>query len=404
MTDEPRDAHRGGEGDARSTPPLALTITAIVILALELRSVLVAPAPVAAAAEHGWRVSAGVFGLLTTVPVACFALTTVLASVLARRVGLPLALALSAAVILAATVLRSVGPFGVALLSTVLLGAAITVGNVLVPAVIRRDVPERHRSTATGIYTTALNAGALAATLTTVPLAAALGWRVAIAFWAIPAVLACVLWGLLALHRAQPRDGRAAAGAPASRRPLRRDPLVRLLAVAMGAQFFAYYGITTWLPQLLHDQAGLGASASAVAASSFQAAGLVGGFAAPVLARRIGTARMFLVVGVLFCALPAGLLVLGPWYVAWIAIGGLAQGAGFSLVFLLIASGFGDARATAAASAAIQTVAYLVAAAAPPGLGLTRTVTGGWALALVVALAATVLFTVVGRAAARRSA
>src|SRR5919199_1423328 len=117
-------------------------------------------------------------------PLLCFGLATPVALVLLRRFGVEAALLLGLAGVVVATLLRSLDGFGVALAASVLLGIAITVGNVLVPTLIRRDVPDRGRGPATGLYTVSLNVATMLTALATVPLASLVGWRVAIAAWA----------------------------------------------------------------------------------------------------------------------------------------------------------------------------------------------------------------------------
>ena len=133
------------EAAARGRLRIGLLLVAIALLAFQLRSPLVALAPVAAQAQRDWAVTPAAFGLLTTVPLLCFGLATPIAPWLARRIGVEGAIEVGIGGIVVATVLRSIDGFGVAIASAVLLGLAITIGNVLVPTVIRRDVPARGR-------------------------------------------------------------------------------------------------------------------------------------------------------------------------------------------------------------------------------------------------------------------
>ena len=73
----------------------------------------------------------------------CFALATPAASALLARAGLGRGVAVSLVVLLAGIVLRSLDGLPCALAGTVLIGVAITVGNVAVPVVIARDLPHR---------------------------------------------------------------------------------------------------------------------------------------------------------------------------------------------------------------------------------------------------------------------
>ena len=78
---------------------------------------------------------------------------------------------------------------------TVIVGAAIAIANVVMPAVIKHDFPDRVGPWM-GVYSTALFLSAAIADGLTVPLMPLVGghWRRALALWTIPAVTACLLW------------------------------------------------------------------------------------------------------------------------------------------------------------------------------------------------------------------
>src|SRR3712207_2401583 len=137
-----RDGPDAGE---RPGPGLPLLLGALVLLGFQLRGPLVAVAPVALEAQRDWDITAPAFGLTTSLPLLCFGLTPPIALVLLRRFGVETALLIGLVGVLVATLLRSFDGFAIALVASVLLGAAITVGNVLVPVLIRRDVPDRGR-------------------------------------------------------------------------------------------------------------------------------------------------------------------------------------------------------------------------------------------------------------------
>ena len=78
---------------------------------------------------------------------------------------------------------------------TVIVGAGIAIANVVMPAAIKHDFPHRV-GLMMGLYSTSLFLSAALADGLTVPLLPAAGgrWRVALAFWAIPAVVAFAAW------------------------------------------------------------------------------------------------------------------------------------------------------------------------------------------------------------------
>ena len=396
-----------GESGGRAQPDpsrrrgLALLLVGIALLAFQLRSPLVAPAPVAGIAQADWEITPAAFGLLTTVPLLCFGLATPIAPWLARRMGVEGAIEVCIGGIVVATVLRSIDGFGFALAAVVLLGLAITIGNVLVPAIIRRDVPRRGRGAATSVYSVAVNVGTVITSLITVLLAGLVGWRPAIAVWSIAGVLAAAVW-LVLLRRT--RAGQAPPPPNAVAPRFRPDALVLLIAAAFAAQSCSYYGITTWLPTLLADERGYSAAAAGSASSVFQLAGIAGAIGVPVLALRFSPRAVIALLGVLWVSLPLVLVVAPEHFLIGSITGGIAQGGGFTAIFTIIAEVGGDARRTTALSAFVQTCGYLIAAAAPPVVGAVHTISGGWFAPMLVVLGTTACFLVFGVLAATLAA
>src|SRR5687767_5570811 len=115
--------------------------------------------------------SAAVAGLLTSLPVVCFAAFGFAAPRLARRFGTGTVVA--AGLIVLATGL-AIRPFAPDTLLFVLLSALSLAGialvNVLMPVIVKERFPGRTGSV-TGLYSVSLNVGATAAAATTVPLA-----------------------------------------------------------------------------------------------------------------------------------------------------------------------------------------------------------------------------------------
>ncbi|WP_235843546.1 MFS transporter, partial [Cellulomonas algicola] len=187
-----------------------LLLAAVLLYALNLRAPITALAPVVDDVQADLGLSAAGVGLLTGVPVLCFALATPLVAVLLARQGTTRVVTASLVTVLVGTVLRSVDGFGTALVGTVLIGVAITAGNVAVPVVIGRDFPSAVPR-ATGLYTAALNAGSVLTTTLTEPLASLVGWRWALASWGGLAVVGLVVWRRAYGRRADPRVRAAGA-------------------------------------------------------------------------------------------------------------------------------------------------------------------------------------------------
>ncbi|WP_007026158.1 MFS transporter, partial [Saccharomonospora iraqiensis] len=160
------------------------SLVAVLLVALNLRGAIAAVSPVLPEIRADVGLSATAAGLLTAVPVLCFALAAPAAARLARHTGTPRAVLIGCLTIAAATVLRVLDGPPVLLLGTLILGVGMTVGNVLVPVVVKRDFAGQ-AGTVTGVYTAALAGGAAVAAALTAPLAAIWNWRGALAVWAV---------------------------------------------------------------------------------------------------------------------------------------------------------------------------------------------------------------------------
>src|SRR4051812_39911706 len=158
-----------------------------------MRGPLVAIAPVVDDARRDLAVGAGTIGLLTSIPVLCFGLAAPLASLLNARTGVHRAVLVSMVGVLAGTLVRSLGSPSAAIAGTVVIGLAITVGNVVLPVVIGRDFPSA-TNVVTAAYTAALNIGAAPPSALPAPLADRVGWQAALAAWGLLVAVAAVVW------------------------------------------------------------------------------------------------------------------------------------------------------------------------------------------------------------------
>ncbi|MHA6782252.1 MFS transporter [Pseudonocardia saturnea] len=388
---------------SRTGTGTGLLVLALVVVALNLRGPIVAISPVLDTISADLGIGSGAAGLLTGLPVLCFALATPLASLLLARAGLERGVLIALGALLAGTLLRSADGFPAVVAGTIVIGIAITVGNVAVPVVVGRDVSPRRAGLVLGGYTAALNVGSMITLSFTVPLTAALGWRPALTVWGGLAVLAAGVWWLGTRGNAR----RAAAAGPPDEGtaggPLWwRRPIVWGLTIAFAGQAFSYYGVTAWLPLLLHDELGMDPAAAGVSASIFQIAAVAGAFGVPVLLRVFdGPRPALLVVCAAWTTLPLGLLLAPQLWPLWCALGGVAQGGGFTVIFSIVvrrARGPAEGRRM---SATVQGGGYLVAATGPAVVGAVHEVTGAWTAPLLVVLAAVAVLTVAGTLSAR---
>ncbi|MDT7704849.1 MAG: transporter, family, cyanate transporter [Pseudonocardiales bacterium] len=379
-----------------------LLLLAILAVALNLRAPIVAVSPVLDTIRADLAIGAGTAGLLTSLPVLCFSLATPLASWLLARAGLERGVLVALGVLLAGTALRSVDGLTWAIVGTIIIGIAITVGNVAVPVVIGRDIAPARAGIVLGAYTAVLNVGSMITLSLTVPLAAAVGWRSALLAWGALAVVAAGFWwaGTRGSSAQAVAAGTAADEEPAGPVWWRR-PVVWALTIAFAGQAFAYYGVTAWLPLLLRDELGMDPSAAGLSSSVFQISAIVGAFGVPALLRLFAGPRpALLVVCAAWALLPLGLLLAPHYWAVWCALGGAAQGGGFTVIFSIVvrkARGLTESRRM---SALVQGGGYLVAATGPTVVGAVHEATGSWTGPLLVVVASVATLTIAGTLAA----
>ncbi|MER2133098.1 MAG: MFS transporter [Arthrobacter sp.] len=423
-------AGTGRDGRRRSARTVFWgALAGIVLIALNFRGPIVAPSPILDVLQSELGMSVQTSGLLTALPIACFGVISFLALPLLRRGGPDQAIALCLAGILAGTLLRSAGGTTLALAGTIVIGASIAVGNVLVPVIIRRDFQPARVPLVTGTYTAAMNIGSMTTLILTAPLAAAFGWRLAMAVWSALAIAAALAWlslvgwrdfllgGTRAKAARRTGDGAGPATASASapstqdqpaqaQPPVWRRPVAWLLLIAFSGQAFSFYAVSTWLPTLLSDLLGLDAAGAGAGASLFQGPAIAGALAVPLLARRLSTRTLLWLTVAAWAALPAGLLLAPAGWVIWVTLGGIAQGAGITVIFLILVRLGGSGRQAGQLSAMVQGGGYLVAAAGPVALGTLHDVSGSWTLPLLavcVSIAALLAAGTIAAAASERA-
>ena len=372
-------------------------MTVIVLLALNLRTLVASLPPLLSHVQADLGLSGFAAGMLTTLPVLAFGAFAPLAPRLTRRVSIERVLVACALLTALAAGLRGAGGSAALFAGCALSGLAVAIAQAVLPVLIRLRHPEI-TGLLTGAYSMSLTLGAALAAGLAVPLEDALGsWEASLAVWALPALVAALVWLPAAL-----RPGTTVSGPPPP--GLWRSRLAWNVSLFMGVQSMAFYAGLSWIPSVLED-----AGFSKGEAGTLQALGvlmqLVPAFAVPVLAARsrnqIGV--LFAVVGFALAGV-LGLIVAPGAAPAWIVMFGIGQGGALGLGLILPVLRGGDAASVASLTAMSLCVGFVVAAAGPWLLGAVHDATGGWTVALAALAAMSVLELAPGLPAARANA
>ena len=167
-----------------------LLVAAIFLISppINLRPAITGVGPVLEFIRADPGLSALLAGVLTSIPLAAFAFMSPWAAAIGGKLGMERAIFIASIVIAAGVLLRSAPSLVALYAGSILLAAAIAVGNVLVPGLIKRDFPDKV-GLMTSVYATTLATFASISSGISVPLAQTLpgGWRGALAVWCISA-------------------------------------------------------------------------------------------------------------------------------------------------------------------------------------------------------------------------
>ena len=370
---------------------MVLLTIGLILLSMNLRPALVAVSPLLDTIHADTGMSTTMESLLTVLPILCFGLLAPLAPRIARRLGVDHTLMITMLVLIAGTVLRLLDSTAALLVGSVGIGVAISVANVLMPGVIKREFPHR-TALMSGVYTMTLFGSAALAAGLTVPIknAAGIGWRPALALWGLLAVAAAIAWvpQLLRRNRAA-TAGTATTSAPrAAEQPVRglwKHPVAWLVACYFAAQALIFYTSAAFLPTILTD-AGMSSGTAGWMLSFSSLLAVAGAFAVPQLTGRGVKHGVLVVLSALLTAVAFVGILAGPATATylWMTLLGLGQGAGLSLSVVFILLRAPDSRHTAQLSSMAQCSGYILAAVGPFAVGAIHQGTGGWTIPLLI--------------------
>jgi CP family cyanate transporter-like MFS transporter len=356
---------------------LVLIAAAIVLTALNLRTMVNSVGPVLPELAVGLGLSSGLTGLVTALPVLCFAALGYAGPPLSARYRDAHVLAGAMLAMAAGMTLRAVaGSFWLFVAGTVLAMSGGALGNVLLPGLVKRHFPHRIGAVV-GAYGTAMALGAAIASVTTAPLATAAGadgWRWGLGVWAAFAVVAALPWLLVP---AAPSDERRATSR-VGLRVLARSPTAAALTVFFGLQGLQGYVVVGWSAQYLRD-AGLGAADAGLLLGLHALVSVPLSAVVPALTARQRAQRPLLL-AIVGCSAGGWTgMALAPSTATWAWMVLLALGLSAFPMFLgLLGLRSRTPETTVALATTAQGCGYLIMAVGPLGVGVLRGLTGDY--------------------------
>ena len=383
-----------------STSPLplwagrSLALVGILLVALNLRTAVAAISPITGHIGEDIALSSVGLGVLGALPPIAFAVSGFVAPVIAKRIGLELAITLATVAMVAGDLARAfAGSFVQLMLGSVLALAGMGFGNILLPPAVKRYFPDRIGLVTTA-YVTLLSISTAVPAILAAPVADAAGWRVSLGVWSVLAFSSLVPWFFLLLNNRKKRLAADPLGNDAVDEPeaalfrrMLRSRTAWAIALAMAVSSLNAYATFAWFPELLTDIAGVDRIGAGALLAIYGIMGLPTGLLVPVLAARMRNVGLLVQLGVLFfVSAYLGLLFI-PTYATWLWV--VLAGLGpilFPVCLVLINLRTRSHHTSIALSGFVQSIGYTVGATGPFIVGILHDVTTGWTVPLIFLL------------------
>lgn len=381
-----------------------LMLLGVIFIASNLRAPLTSVGPVIGEISKALALSNTTAGLVTTIPLMAFAFLSGIVPKFSRKYGMETVLLLSLIVLSIGLFIRPLGNLVSLFLGAALVGTAITVGNVLMPAFIKNKFPHKVGSMM-GIYSVAMNLTAALAAGFSIRLGSstAMGWKGSIGIWLILSLVTILVWIPQVKKKKEDKiKGDFAIDEPPVN--LYKSGLAWAVTVFMGVQSLLFYCLAAWLPKIMQTW-GMSIEDSGWILSYVQFAQLPMTFIGAIIASRMNNQKgLAFGVGVLFLIGILGIIIFRTQYIVlWCILIGLASGLAFSLSMLLFVLRTKSTVQAAELSGMAQSFGYLIAACGPPIFGALFDLSKDWMYSLVFLLVMATTLLISGVIAGKQS-
>lgn len=395
---------------------IALMILACVITAASLRPGATSVGPVLPELMASLGVGGAMGGLLTALPGIAFAAFGLVSNRFTAWVGLIGAVLISVALSGIGLLSRALVPsWWFFLLFTTLALAGMAIGNVVLPALIKKEF-SRHSTQMATAYIAFLAVGSTAPALLSpfllrqgeTILSPGQGWRLALGVWSLISFLALALWIPIWVRgrRATRKLPTPSVRTKAPSYPVWRSRTALYLMLFFGLQSMQAYVQFGWVPAA-YRAGGLDAPQAGLMVGIIALGGVPGGLIMPsVVARsRPRTLEVWIVAFSLLLATGYLGIALAPTTLPWLWAVCLAiAGFCFPTSLALIITKTTDPHVTAAVSGFVQPVGYVLAALGPFLVGFALQMVGVWPPILFVLASMAIPLAITGVLAVRGSA
>lgn len=341
------------------------------VVALNLRPAITSVPPLIEVIRADLGLTYASVSLLTAIPVLCMGLFALGTPRVTKVFGREQAIFWMVALISGATILRAYGEsWFILLVSTVVIGVGIAVGQTILPSIVKTYFPESV-AFATGLYTASLAIGAALASGLTVFLQTVFGsWTWALAAWGLLGIIGLIAWfPVMNVGASRTQSGPDVRDDSSSSLPLRNAMAWRAtIFLGITANFF-FIGIT-WIPAR-YVALGWPEGRGGILLTVFILAGLIGMFSISAFGDRTLDRRPWIASMGVFVLVGTAAIGIVPTQFPWlfVAIFGIGSGGLFTLALMLPTDFAVDTHATVRLSTMVFAGGYLLAGIGPYVIG-----------------------------------
>ncbi|WCN11214.1 MFS transporter [Marinomonas mediterranea] len=381
----------------------------ILLLALNLRGPVTSFSPLIPEIAANLSLNGSQLGLITTIPLVCFALFALLTSKLVKHFDVYRILLVGTGLILLGMLCRAANGYSTLVVGVTLIGAGIAVGNTLLPSVLKRHFP-LHIPSLTALYVLMMSIGGFVIASSSVPLSlwyvesnhAESGWRFALLCQASIVLLPVLAYFFIKQNKptkhTQSDDPHHSDNKPVppSKTSIWRSTTAWQVSGFLALNSFLNYVMVAWFPSILIESH----FTQTTAGLNLGYMQLAGALPSLLLTPFINRKSVF----PLLCLLATStstlsifaLFLLPKLAVIWAITFGFSSSLGFILGLSLVAIKSKDTLEAAELSGMAQLLGYSLAAIGPVTFGALHDQVGTWNPLLLILGLVAVMWSMIG--------
>ena len=377
-----------------------LIILGVIFLSLILRTPITSVGAIVGPLKSILDINNTVAGFITTIPLIAFAIFSPMVAKLSNKAGLEKTLLLAAVIISIGLGLRFYINTYVFFITTFIIGVGITIGNVLLPGLVKKYYPKK-LGLMTGFYAVVMNVGAAVAAGISYPiLSSNIGGEkfstgLAVNIWLILAIINIFVYTAMSKNSSvsEIKDEHEKVHG------YFKYSKMWTIMLSMGLQSALFYCSVSWFAEIMISK-DFSPETAGLLLSISQFAQFPSTFIVPILADKVHNKLIIpVVITIGYLVSLVGMLYTSGNFVlmlTFIIIFALAGGGSFSYVMYLFSVKSRNESEAADISGLAQSGGYLLAAVFPPLLGYIRDISD-WnkALYVLILTAAVLLVTLV---------